>query len=60
MHAWGQVTRNPYAGGWRYDWNFDSSDNSICLWPAIGMLSAKSWGCAVPQWMKDKNSAWLT
>jgi len=40
-HAWGQVENSVWRGGWRYQWNYSTSDNSICQWAAIGLLAAE-------------------
>ena len=60
MYAWGQTDwSNPWGGGWRYSWN-SGSDNSACQWAAIGMIPAeRTWGCAIPQFVKDRNDVWL-
>ncbi|MBW1735902.1 MAG: hypothetical protein JRJ71_16235, partial [Deltaproteobacteria bacterium] len=59
MYAWGQGDSNN-GGGWRYHWN-DWPDNSASQWGAIGMIAAeRHFGCIVPQWVKDRNDAWLT
>lgn len=61
MYAWGQGdgASGYYAGGWRYGWN-SGADNSACQWAAIGMIPAeRTWGCTVPQWVKDRNDVWL-
>lgn len=62
MYAWGQgdTASGNSAGGWRYSWN-GGADNSACQWAAIGMIPAeRTWGCTVPQWVKDRNNVWLT
>lgn len=50
------------VGSWRYDWNYDSDDNSVAQWAAIGMIPAQEapWSAVVPQWVKDLDDAWLT
>ncbi|MBN1930699.1 MAG: hypothetical protein JW786_03725 [Desulfobacterales bacterium] len=61
MYAWGQgdAASGINAGGWRYSWNVQG-DNSACQWAAIGMIPAeRTWGCTVPQWVKDRNDVWL-
>ncbi|MBI5558638.1 MAG: PKD domain-containing protein [Deltaproteobacteria bacterium] len=60
MYAWGQGDPGHwYNGGWRYGWNSDA-DNSASQWAAIGMIPAERlWGCAVPQWVKERNNAYL-
>jgi hypothetical protein len=58
-YAWAQYDSTPPAGGWRYNPN-EWPDNSVCQWAAIGMIAAeKSFGCTVPQWVKDWNKVWL-
>ena len=58
IYAWGQQDTGTYRGGWRYNWNFGSSDNSISQWAAIGMIPAQlpPWNCNVPQWVKTNNN----
>ena len=61
MYAWGQSDSGPVIGGWRYGWNEYNPDNSASQWGAIGMIAAeRHFGCMVPQWVKDRNSQWLT
>jgi len=63
MYAWGQQDNSGvgHGGGWRYGWNYGSSDNSVNAWAAIGMIPAESlWGCVVPAWVKARNyDSWL-
>jgi hypothetical protein len=60
MYAWGQYDSATVGGGWRYSWN-QHPDNSAAQWGAIGMIPAeRTWGCTVPQWVKDRNDVWLT
>jgi len=47
-------------GGWRYDWNQGTSDNSISQWGAVGLLAAAdNFGIQTPAWVKDENKRWL-
>lgn len=52
-----------YRGGWRYQANFDSSDNSCSQWPVIGMEAAETQfggaGVTVPPFVKDELSLWI-
>ncbi len=62
MYAFGQNDSGGSAGGWRYHWNYGSSDNSISQWAAIGMIPAQEppWNCVVPAWVKTlNNGTWL-
>jgi hypothetical protein len=61
--AWAQneETGNNNRGGWRYDPNVDSSDNSVSQWPAIGLEATQSiFGAAVtvPNWVKSELAHW--
>ncbi|MEO0017963.1 MAG: hypothetical protein RLZZ522_1246 [Verrucomicrobiota bacterium] len=59
MYAWGQGDAGQALGGWMYSWN-SGGDNSASQWGAIGMIAAeRHFGCTVPQWVKDRNVAWL-
>jgi subtilisin family serine protease/PKD repeat protein len=56
MYGFGQNTN----GGWRYSWNYSTSDNSACQWAAIGMMAAEdNFGIQVPDSIKTKNKRWL-
>ncbi len=47
-------------GGWRYDWNAGTSDNSITQWGAVGLLAAdNNFGIQAPAWVKEENKRWL-
>lgn len=47
-------------GGWRYDWNYGSSDNSISQWGAISLLAADNhFGIKTPAWVMEENKRWL-
>jgi hypothetical protein len=60
MYAWGQYDDPTVGGGWRYGWN-QWPDNSAAQWGAIGMIPAeRTWGCDVPDWVKERNNVWLT
>ena len=59
--SWGQVEPNygPYRGGWRYDANYTSSDNSTAQWGALPIIYADSWGLGVPQYVKNELTLWI-
>ncbi|MFO7907520.1 MAG: PKD domain-containing protein [Pirellulaceae bacterium] len=62
MCAWGQNEDSSWRGrgGWRYDWNYESSDNSITQWPVIGLEAAETnWGITAPGFVKDELELWL-
>ncbi|MDD5705829.1 MAG: PKD domain-containing protein [Kiritimatiellae bacterium] len=47
-------------GGWRYDWNAGTSDNSISQWGAVAMLAAdNNFGIKAPSWVREENVRWL-
>ena len=47
-------------GGWRYDWNYGGSDNSVSQWGAISLLAADNHFCIkTPAWVMEKNKRWL-
>jgi len=51
---------NADRGGWRYDWNYGSSDNSISQWGAISLLAADNhFGIKTPTWVMEENKRWL-
>jgi len=61
MCAWGQNDYDPGRGGWRYDWNYYDSDNSVTQWPAIGLEAAeKNWDIQAPDFVKRELDIWLT
>jgi len=58
--SWGQVepNRGSFRGGWRYDANYSSSDNSTAQWGALPTLYGQAWGMDVPQFVKDELALW--
>ena len=60
--AYGQndVGTGNYRGGWRYEANYGSSDNSNSQWPALGLMTAELWGINAPSWVKSELLYWLT
>jgi hypothetical protein len=60
--SWGQVEPNTgvYRGGWRYDANYGSSDNSTAQWGSLPLLYAEAWGLKFPQYVKDELNLWVT
>ena len=60
-YSWGQTDSGAYVGGWRYSWNYSSSDNDVSRWWAFAALAGESgFGCIVPQFVKDLNAgSWL-
>ncbi|MCP3883225.1 MAG: PKD domain-containing protein, partial [Sulfitobacter sp.] len=61
VFAYGQGDAYDERGGWRYGWNYSSSDNSACQWAAIGMIAAEdNFGVWVPPFVKTENDDyWL-
>jgi hypothetical protein len=59
--SWGQVEPNMGSsrGGWRYDANYGSSDNSTAQWGALPLLYASAWGLPVPQYVFDELELWV-
>jgi hypothetical protein len=60
--VWGQVEpdRGVYRGGWRYDANYSSSDNSTAQWGSLPLLYAHVWGLGFPQYVRDELDLWVT
>jgi len=58
--SWGQVepNRGVYRGGWRYDANYSTSDNSTAQWGALPYLYAADWGLGAPQYVRDELALW--
>lgn len=49
-----------YGGGWRYQRNYSSSDNSVTQWPIMGLYAAEhGWGIAVADFVKPRLEGWL-
>jgi hypothetical protein len=58
--AWGQTDSGRGRGGWRYDWNYSDSDNSVVQWPVLGMEAAQTnWGIQAPDFVKRELYTWL-
>jgi len=58
--SWGQVepNRGAHRGGWRYDANYGTSDNSTAQWGALPYIFAASWGLGAPQYVRDELALW--
>ena len=58
--SWGQIepTRGKYRGGWRYDANNASADNSTAQWGALPLIYADAWGLAVPNYVFKELNLW--
>jgi len=58
--SWGQVdpAYGNYRGGWRYNANWSSSDNSTAQWGSLPSLYGDEWGLATPQFVKDELKLW--
>jgi len=59
--SWAQVEpdRGNYRGGWRYDANYSSSDNSTAQWGALPLLYAQAWGLGVSPYVYDELERWI-
>ena len=52
-----------FRGGWRYDANWPSSDNSTAQWGALPLLYATEWseyGLDTPNYVYDELELWVT
>ena len=60
-YSWGQVeaTQGNYRGGWRYDANYSTSDNSTAQWGALPLLYAQDWGLGVSNFVTDELNLWV-
>jgi len=60
--AWGQNDYGGARGGWRYAWNYGSSDNSVSQWPVMALEAAETnWGIMVADFVKTElDTYWLT
>ena len=48
------------VGGWRYNPNHKTSDNSVTQWPIIGMEPAEAkWGIEIADFVKPRLEDWL-
>jgi len=58
--SWGQTdpAYGNYRGGWRYNANSTSSDNSTAQWGSLPSLYGTDWGLATPQFVKDELKLW--
>lgn len=63
--AWGQSdpVSGVYEGGWRYQANYEQSDNSVSQWPVIGMEAAErnfgASGVTIPSFVRPELLKWL-
>jgi len=59
--SWGQVepSQGNYRGGWRYDANFSTSDQSTAQWGALPMLYADAWGLGRPEYVNNELKLWV-
>lgn len=49
-----------YGGGWRYQPNSSSSDNSVTQWPIMGLYAAENgWGITIADFVKPRLEGWL-
>lgn len=58
--SWGQVepNRGTHRGGWRYDANYSTSDNSTAQWGALPYLYAGAWGLGSPNYVRNELALW--
>jgi hypothetical protein len=59
--SWAQVEpdRGNYRGGWRYDANYSSSDNSTAQWGALPLLYAQAWGLGISPYVYSELERWI-
>jgi hypothetical protein len=59
--SWAQVepNRGNYRGGWRYDANYSTSDNSTAQWGSLPLLYAGAWGLGTPQFVFNELTLWV-
>jgi hypothetical protein len=58
--AWAQTDGGTGRGGWRYQANYGSSDNSVSQWPVIGLEAAEhGWGISAPAFVKSELILWI-
>jgi hypothetical protein len=48
-----------YRGGWRYDANYSTSDNSTAQWGALPLLYAVDWGLGTPNYVIAELTRWV-
>ena len=54
------MSTDPGRGGYRYDWNQSSSDNSITQWPVAGIEAAEvNWDIVAPDFFQRELERWL-
>ena len=60
-YSWGQVdpAYGNHRGGWRYNANYTTSDNSTAQWGALTMLYGQEWGLDTPQFVKNELELWV-
>lgn len=56
--AFSQVDIEPRRGSWGYKPNAEG-DNSVAGYAVLGLAAGESFGCIVPQWVKDELSIWI-
>lgn len=59
--SWGQVepNRGTQRGGWRYDANYSTSDNSTAQWGALPLLYAQDWGLGISDFVTNELELWV-
>lgn len=48
-----------YRGGWGYNENSGSSDNSNTAWPVLGLTAAELWGINAPPFVASELTYWV-
>ena len=61
-YSWGQVESSSslHRGGWRYNANYSTSDNSTAQWGSLPILYGNSWGLATPQFVKNELNSYIS
>lgn len=59
--SWGQVepNRGVHRGGWRYDANYSTSDNSTAQWGALPLIYGQDWGLGAPDYVRNELELWV-
>ncbi len=57
--AYAQIDSGTYEGGWRYQANYASGDNSNSGWATLGLAYAQDFGCTIPSEVKVKLNKWI-
>ena len=57
--AYAQIDSGTYEGGWRYQANYASGDNSNSGWATLGLAYAQDFGCTIPPEVKVKLNKWI-